>query len=174
MSEGNTLKAGQVAAAIEPDFKSIDHIAIAVHDLEQAIPLFTEVLGFTLVRRREIKGRRTGMISAEIECGDVRLVLCQGTEPDSQVSKLVSNYGPGVAHIAIAVDDVRGIADTLKSRGVEFETTVIEGPGLRQVFTRRDPNSGMSFEFIERTSEHGFLQENIRELFEQLEKADAY
>jgi 4-hydroxyphenylpyruvate dioxygenase-like putative hemolysin len=51
---------------------------------------------------------------------------------------------------------------------------VIRGPGLRQVFSSRDRNSGLSFEFIERTGESGFLEDNVNELFAQLERNDAY
>jgi methylmalonyl-CoA/ethylmalonyl-CoA epimerase len=155
-------------------FRKIDHIAIAVRDLEPAITYFTEVLGFSLVRRLEVRGKRTGMLSAELEHCDIRFVLCQGTEQDSQVSKLVANFGPGVAHIALAVDDARAVAEQLEKRGMCFDTSVIEGAGLRQTFTKRDANSGLSFEIIERTSEQGFLEENVRSLFEQLENAGAY
>lgn len=157
-----------------PVFRKIDHIAIAVHDVEAAIKYFTDVMGFTLERRLHIKGRRTGMLSAEMTHGDIRFVLCQGTEPESQVSRLIANFGPGVAHIALAVDEAHEAAATLGNLGASFDTSVIEGPGLKQVFTTRDANSGLSFEFIERTSEQGFLEENVQNLFDQLEKADAY
>ncbi|RUL69266.1 VOC family protein [Dyella choica] len=157
-----------------PVFRKIDHIAIAVHDVEEAIKYFTDVMGFNLERRLHIKGRRTGMLSAEMTHGEIKFVLCQGTEPESQVSRLISNYGPGVAHIALAVDEAHSAAEQLGGFGISFDTSVIEGPGLKQVFTARDSNSGLSFEFIERTSEGGFLEENVQNLFDQLEKADAY
>ncbi|WP_371932933.1 VOC family protein [Bradyrhizobium sp. CCGUVB23] len=62
-------------------FRGIDHIA-AVLDLEASIEFFRDVLGFELKRRFHIKGRATGMLSAELETRGIRLVLCQGTEPD--------------------------------------------------------------------------------------------
>jgi methylmalonyl-CoA/ethylmalonyl-CoA epimerase len=158
----------------DPGFKSIDHIALAVRELEPAITFFTEVLGFTLVRRRHISGRTTGMLSAELEYHQIKFVLCQGTEPESQVSRLIENYGPGVGHIAIAVDDVAGKVAELKERGMRFDTGVIEGPGLTQAFTSRDANTGMCFEFIQRTAEEGFLEENIQKPFSELEKSGAY
>jgi 4-hydroxyphenylpyruvate dioxygenase-like putative hemolysin len=156
-------------------FSKIDHIAIAVADLEAAVEFFQAKLGFTLIQRRVVKGARTGMISAELEHNDIKFVLCQGTEPESQVSRLIEHYGPGVAHIALAVDDVESTARELGMQGLRFDTTVIKGAGLKQVFSSRDSNSGMSFEFIERsTCEHGFREENIGELFAQLEKSGAY
>lgn len=168
MSE--TLAADGVLA-----YRRIDHVAIAVRDLESAIAFFSGVLGFRLVQRREIKGARTGMISAEMEVNGIKFVLCQGTEPASQVSRLIEEFGPGVAHIALAVDDVHSAVEELGARGLKFDTSVIEGPGLTQAFSSRCTNSGLSFELIaRRDDEDGFLAQNVRELFEQLERNGAY
>jgi methylmalonyl-CoA/ethylmalonyl-CoA epimerase len=166
--------ASNAATIASRKYAKIDHIALAVRDLEEAVHLFTNVLGFSLVRRRTIKGDRTGMISAELEHNHIKFVLCQGTEPASQVSRLIENFGPGIAHIALAVDDVEMTAEDLAEQGMFFDTNVIKGAGLRQVFSSRDHNSGMCFEFIERTGEEGFLQENVQELFSQLEKKGAF
>lgn len=168
----NAVVESGIAAA---RFHKIDHIAIAVADLEVALELFQGVLGFELIQRRVVNGTRTGMISAELKYNDIYFVLCQGTEPESQVSRLIEHCGPGVAHIALAVDDVEATAHHLKSRGLKFDTNVIKGNGLTQTFSSRDANSGLSFEFIQRSpDEQGFQEGNIRELFEQLERSGAY
>ncbi len=158
----------------EGTYTKIDHIAIAVKELDPAVTFFSEVLGFTLIRRLSVVGQRTGMISAEMQHNGIKFVLCQGTEPASQISQLISNYGPGVAHIALAVDDVDDVARDLSRRGMQFDTTVINGSGLKQIFSSRDSNIGLSFELIERQGEDGFLEENIQELFDQLERSGAY
>lgn len=155
-------------------YKRIDHIAIAVHDLEPAIALFQDILGFRLVRRLNVSGKKTGMVSAEMEHNGIRFVLCQGTEPESQVSRLISEYGVGVAHIALEVGEAEQVADTLNQRGLGFDTSLIKGQGLKQIFSSRDPNSGLSFEFIERGEEQGFLESNVNELFAQLERNGTY
>jgi methylmalonyl-CoA/ethylmalonyl-CoA epimerase len=155
-------------------YKKIDHIAIAVIDLDAGIDFFCNTLGFKLIRRREIHGKNTGMVSAEIEHNDIKFVLCQGTEPNSQVSRLVQNFGPGVAHIALAVDSAQDAETALSATGLQFDTTLIQGAGLSQIFSRRDPNSGLSFEFIARSGEENFLEENVNELFAQLERSGNY
>lgn len=157
-----------------PLYRTIDHIAFAVRDLESAITFFSDTLGFTLMRRLETRGKRTGMISAEMEHNGLKFVLCQGTEPESQVSKLISHFGPGVAHIALEVDDVPETVASLKEQGLAFDTTVIRGPGLQQAFSSRCQNTGLSFEFIHRDAEEGFLDQNVAELFDQLESSGAY
>lgn len=155
-------------------YRSIDHIAIAVVNLDAAVQLFSEVLGFAVKRRLHINGAKTGMLSAEMEHGGLKFVLCQGTEPESQVTRLIDAYGPGVAHVALEVDDVATAVIELGARGMKFDTTVIEGPGLTQAFTSRDPNSGLSIELIKRSGEAGFVEANVQELFDQLEKSGSY
>ncbi|MDF3983895.1 VOC family protein [Luteibacter sp. PPL201] len=152
----------------------IDHVAIAVRDLEDGIRFFVDLLGFQLMQRRVITGKRTGMVSAELEHNGIKFVLCQGTEPESQVSMLIEKFGPGVAHIALAVDDVEATSAQLRKRGMSFDTSIIRGPGLIQLFSSRDMNSGMSFEFIQRDGEANFSEDNVRALFAQLENSGAY
>jgi methylmalonyl-CoA/ethylmalonyl-CoA epimerase len=164
-----------IAPSANPVYQRIDHIAIAVIDLEQAITFYTTVIGFNLVRRLEIKGKRTGMISAELELNGIKFVLCQGTEPESQVSRLIEHHGPCVAHIALEVDDIHETFVELKRRGLLFDTSVIgTGTALEQAFSTRDKNSGISIEFIRRDEEKGFLQSNVQELFDQLEQSGSY
>jgi 4-hydroxyphenylpyruvate dioxygenase-like putative hemolysin len=156
-------------------FHQIDHIAFAVRNLPEAVRFFSDVLGFTLKRELTIRGKKSGMVSAEMEYNGLRFVLCQGTEPESQVSRLVDELGPGVAHIALAVDDVHEAVDVLSRRGLEFDTNVIEGPGLTQTFTTRNANTGLCFEFIKREPmEDGFVEDNVQKLFDQLESKDSY
>jgi 4-hydroxyphenylpyruvate dioxygenase-like putative hemolysin len=155
-------------------FQRIDHIALAVRDLEAAIHMFRDVLGFALKRRLHIKGATTGMLSAEMESNGIRFVLCQGTEPGSQVSRLVEEFGVGVAHIALEVEDVDRIVGALSDRGLQFDTTVIRGAGLTQAFSSRCVTTGLSFEIIHRQGEEGFLESNVQQLFDQLEQSGKY
>ncbi|WP_331375413.1 VOC family protein [Sinorhizobium chiapasense] len=164
----------EVGSHATPSFHGIDHIALAVHNLDDAIHLFQDVLGFRLRRRFHIKGKKSGMVAADMVRDGICFVLCQGTEPESQVSQLVQNFGAGLAHVALAVDDVSTAIDTLKERGLSFDTTVIEGAGLTQAFSSRCPNTGMTIELIHRSGKEGFLESNVQELFDQLESSGKY
>ena len=152
---------------------SVDHVAIAVRDLEESIKLYTDVLGFELKERRRTEGKHTAMVSAVLKAGPVTVVLLQGTSPDSQVSRFVENFGPGVQHVALGVQNLPEMAEELKAAGMEFDTTVIQSPGLRQIFSKRDPGSGMMFEFIERMG-GDFSDQSVQQLFEQLEQKDSF
>jgi 4-hydroxyphenylpyruvate dioxygenase-like putative hemolysin len=151
----------------------VDHVAVAVRDLEESIAFYTQVLGFELTERRETKGERTAMISAVLKAGPVTYVLLQGTSPESQVSKFVEHFGPGVQHVAIGVHDLPEMAAELTANGLPFDTSVIESPGLKQIFSHRDEGSGQMIEFIERLG-GDFSDQSVQQLFAQLEKKDAY
>jgi methylmalonyl-CoA/ethylmalonyl-CoA epimerase len=153
--------------------KAIDHIAIAVTDLEQSIDLYRKVLGFGLHERRRTEGKTTAMISAVMKAGPLTVVLLQGTSSDSQVSKYVEHYGPGVQHIAFEVENLPAAAEELKRAGLEFDTDVINSPGLRQIFSARDSGSGMMYELIERMG-GDFSDDSVQNLFEQLERKGAF
>lgn len=153
--------------------KSIDHVAIAVPDLEASIKFYSEVLGFELRERRETKGEKTAMISAVMVAGPLTFVLLQGTTEGSQVSRFVEHYGAGVQHLAIGVENLKEMAEELKGTGMEFDTNIIEGGGLRQIFSHRDPGSGMMFEFIERMG-GDFSDESVQNLFKQLEEKNNF
>ena len=155
-------------------YNVIDHIAIAVVDLEQSILFYRDVLGLELVERRQTEGKTTGMLSAVFSAGNFTIVLLQGTSEESQVSRYVQEYGPGVQHVALAVDNLEEAADKLRSQGFDFATNLINGNGLKQIFSKRDKNSGMMYELIERTGEEGFLDDNVQSLFNQLEAEKAY
>lgn len=152
----------------------VDHLAIAVDDLEAAARFYAEVLGFEEVERRETQGKQTGMLSVVMRGGALKLVLLQGTSPESQVSRYVEHYGPGAQHAALQVRDIEGVVEGLRARGLEFDTGVIAAPGLKQAFSKRDPVSGMMYELIERTGEEGFLDQNVNKLFEELEKKRSF
>ena len=163
----------KTAVALSKYATSVDHVAIAVQNLEESIKLYTDVMGFELKERRRTEGKHTAMISAVLKAGPVTVVLLQGTSPDSQVSRFVENFGPGVQHVALGVQNLPEMAEELKEAGMEFDTTVIQSPGLRQIFSKRDPGSGMMFEFIERMG-GDFSDQSVQQLFEQLEKKDSY
>ena len=154
----------------------VDHIAIAVKNIDEALAFYVDLLGFTLHTRREVRGKFSGMKSAELSAGKgFSIVLVQGTEPESQVCRYIEEFGPGIQHLAFAVENVEHVADQLKGQGLEFATQVLHGQSLVQIFTKRDQNSGMMIELIERRKANDdFEGDNIEMLFKQLEESNAY
>jgi len=152
----------------------IDHVAIAVRDLDAAIAYYGDVLGMELQERRQISGRISGMDSAVMTAGGVKFVLVQGDSPESNVSRYIDAYGPGVQHVAIEIPDAQEAIEDLRARGADLLTGIIRGPGLDQIFTKREQSSGMQLEIIARTENEGFDPRNVQELFEAMERENVY
>lgn len=153
----------------------VDHITIAVPDLESAIHFYS-MLGFTLVERRVTDGETTSMERAIFRVNDMLLVLLQGHQPDSQINRYVDAYGPGVHHIAYEVKSVAKLKAALEEAGVKFlGTPTTDGKGITQIFTERDPASGMILEFIEHENNTTRLSDTgIQSVFQHLEDNDLY
>lgn len=145
---------------------SIDHVAVAVDDLEGAIEWYSTNLGFEVVERRHTQGARTAMISAVMKAGSAVVVLIQGTDPDSQVARFVARHGPGVQHLALEVPDLDAAIARFTSAAADID--VIEENGIRQVFLRRDPGSGVRIELIERRG-GTFNDRSVENLFRAFE-----
>lgn len=155
-------------------FSRIDHIAIAVSDLDSAVDFYCNTLGLKVIERRETRGKNTGMLSVVLDAGAFTIVLLEGVGEASQVSRYIDKYGPGVQHVALAVSNIEEVVDGLTEKNVRFSTDLLIGPGLKQIFTTRDAESGMMYEFIERNGEFGFQDQNVNRLFQQLEDSDSF
>ncbi len=147
----------------------IDHVAIAVEDIETSIAWYSSALGFSLAERSEMSGDHSGMLSAVLKSGGATVVLVQGTSPESQVSKFLVAYGAGMHHIAFAVSDLDQAIDRVTKAGGHADTPILSDDGIRQVFLQRDPATGVRVELVERRGA-SFSQQNIEHLFRALEE----
>jgi 4-hydroxyphenylpyruvate dioxygenase-like putative hemolysin len=172
-SNASGTQAQRTMASLASCIVGIDHVAVAVSDLEQALRWYTDVLGFRLLERRATRGERTSMISAVVAAGGCVIVLVQGNEPESQVSRFVEKFGAGVQHVAFGVTDLTQAIARVESAGGAADTPVIEDVGIRQVFLRRDPGSGVRVELIERRG-GDFSDESVGQLFRAFESRDLY
>jgi len=150
----------------------VDHIAIAVENLESAIKWYCEGLGLSVLEQRRTVGRSTGMISAVLTGAGIPIVLVQGTEPESQVSRFITECGTGVLHIAFAVSSLETGVAQLDWLGTRPAIPVIEGDGIRQVFMEHSGH-GARIELIERKG-GSFNDESVKKLFLEFEEKGLY
>jgi catechol 2,3-dioxygenase-like lactoylglutathione lyase family enzyme len=151
----------------------IDHVAIAVENLEEAVVWYTGKLGFRIVERRLTRGERTSMLSAVMMAGRAVVVLVQGTSPESQVSRFVEEFGPGVQHLALRVVDLDLAMKRVAAADGASDTPVMVDDGIRQAFLRRDPGSGVRVEIIERSG-GDFSDQSVERLFRAFESRGLY
>jgi methylmalonyl-CoA/ethylmalonyl-CoA epimerase len=101
--------------------KKIDHIAIAVDDLDEEIRRYKEVLGMTFIGTETIADQKVKV--AFFKVGDVNIELTASTEEDSPVAKFLAKRGSGIHHIAYEVDDLQAQIDDLLEKEVRMIDT---------------------------------------------------
>src|SRR2546423_8762230 len=97
---------------------AIDHIGVAVKDLDKAIALHRDKLGMTLVHRETVDEQ--GVEAALLDVGDSHVELLQPLGPDTAVGKFLARRGPGLHHVAYRVDDVEGTLSALAEAGLRL------------------------------------------------------
>jgi methylmalonyl-CoA/ethylmalonyl-CoA epimerase len=98
--------------------KQIAHIGIAVKDLEQALPLYTEVLGLTLLGYETVESEKVRV--AFLQIGETHLELLEATSLDSPIAQFIEKRGEGIHHIALQVDDAAQRLESFKKTGIKL------------------------------------------------------
>jgi methylmalonyl-CoA/ethylmalonyl-CoA epimerase len=97
---------------------TIDHIGIAVADLEASLRFFRDALGLDVEAPEEIASQRVR--AHFVNAGASTFVLLEATADDSPIAKFVAKRGPGLHHVALRVDDIVAALADLKARGVRL------------------------------------------------------
>jgi len=127
-------------------FKRIDHLGVAVEDLEAAVQLFRDTLGLEYSGEETVAEQKVK--TAFFPVGESSIELLEPTDPDSPVAKFIAKRGVGIHHIALRVDDVAKTIEELTARGVKMIDSV-----------PRDGAHGAKIAFIHPKSTPGMLVE---------------
>jgi len=100
------------------DLKRLDHVAVLVPDLNQALKFWQDQLGLTLDHIETVSGMDAKI--AFLPLGESEIELVQPTDQDSSLAKFLEKRGPGLHHICIEVDDIAAKLEDLKSQGVQL------------------------------------------------------
>ncbi len=95
----------------------IAHVGIAVRSIAEARS-FYETLGLTVEAVEEVPHEKVRV--ALIACGESRIELLEATAPDSPIAKFLEKRGPGIHHLCLASNDVRGDDDRLRTAGYDL------------------------------------------------------
>ena len=96
----------------------IDHVGVAVEDLDAAVALYESTLGMPLVHRETVTEQ--GVEAVLLDVGDGHVELLQPLSGDTPVGKFLSSRGPGLHHVAYAVPDIEAALSDLAEAGVEM------------------------------------------------------
>ena len=125
---------------------TLDHVGIAVSNLDEARAFYRDALGLPIEEPEEVASQRVR--AHFIPAGEAALELLEATADDSPIARYVAKRGPGLHHITLRVPDIRAALAQLKARGVKL---IDEAP--------REGAHGSLVAFIHPASAHGVLVE---------------
>ena len=96
----------------------LDHIGIAVANLDDAFAFYRDALGLEIDPPEDVQSQRVR--AHFIPLGDAALELLEATADDSPIAKFLSRRGPGLHHVTLEVDDIARALSELKTRGVRL------------------------------------------------------
>jgi methylmalonyl-CoA/ethylmalonyl-CoA epimerase len=99
-------------------FARIDHIGVAVEDLEAAIALYEKSFEMELVHRETVESQ--GVEAVLLDVGEGHVELLRPLGEDTAVGKFVARNGSGLHHVAYAVEDIDATLESLTAAGVEL------------------------------------------------------
>lgn len=128
----------------------VDHIGIAVKNLDEALKFYTEVLGLEATGTEEVAEQKVKV--AFLPCGDSELELLESTSPDGPIAKFIEKNGEGIQHIAIRVDNIEATLAELKEKGVRLidEKPRYGAGGASIAFLHPKATGGVLLELSER------------------------
>ncbi len=128
---------------------NLDHVAIAVHDLDAALDEYLRLYGVTALHRERVEEQ--GVEEAMVAVGGSFIQLLQPLSPETPVGRFLAQKGEGLHHIALAVDDIEAALEHLESEGARLidETPRVGGRGARIAFVHPKQTTGTLIELVE-------------------------
>jgi len=125
---------------------AVDHIAIAVKNLDEALAFYKAALGLPEIGIETVSEQ--GVRVAKLDIGNTHIELLEPLGPDTPVGKFLENKGPGLHHICVKVDDINSELAKLKSQGMRLidETPKIGAGGAKIAFVHPKSTGGVLLE----------------------------
>jgi methylmalonyl-CoA/ethylmalonyl-CoA epimerase len=128
---------------------AIDHVGVAVEDLDAALPFYRDVLKLALVHRETVDEQ--GVHAALLDVGDGHIELVAPLGPETGVARFLARRGPGLHHVAYRVQDVQATLAELSAAGVRL---IDERPrtgirGSRVAFVHPGSTGGVLVEIVQ-------------------------
>ncbi|HEV2058668.1 MAG TPA: methylmalonyl-CoA epimerase [Solirubrobacteraceae bacterium] len=135
-------------------FNRVDHIGIAVDDLDAALELYERDYGMKLVHRETVAEQ--GVEAVLLDVGENHIELLAATSPDTPVGKFLAKKGPGMHHVAYQVDDIEATLAALKQAGLRLidETPRIGIRDSRVAFLHPSTAGGLLTEIVQPAEAH--------------------
>src|SRR3954454_6912615 len=132
----------------------IDHIGVATDDLDGAIALYEGTMGMPVAHRETVESQ--GVEAVLLDVGEGHVELLRPLGPDTPVGRYLERKGPGLHHVAYAVEDIDDVLGKLKEAGIELIDSEAR-VGIRNsrvAFLHPPSTGGVLTEIVELAKEH--------------------
>ena len=128
----------------------IDHIGIAVSNLDEAVKLYRDVLGLELHGTEVVPEQKVKV--AFLPVGDTEVELLESTSAEGPIAKFIEAKGQGIQHIAFRVDDIEAALEEMKAKGMRLidEKPRYGAGGAKIAFLHPKSTGGVLIELCER------------------------
>ncbi len=128
----------------------IDHLGIAVNEIESSLEFWRDALGLENVHTEEVEAQMVRV--AMLPIGATNIELLEPTSDESPVSKFIQKRGTGIHHIAVEVEDIEASLDKLKSAGMRLidEAPRIGAGGCLIAFVHPKSTGGVLMELVQK------------------------
>ncbi|MCK9218397.1 MAG: methylmalonyl-CoA epimerase [Firmicutes bacterium] len=128
----------------------LDHIGIAVSNLEESVKFYEDILGLKLQGIEIVDEQKVKV--AFLPLGDTEIELLEATSPDSPIEKFIEKKGQGIQHIAVRVEDIDKALAEAKEKGIRLidEKPRYGAGGARIAFLHPKSTNGVLIELCER------------------------
>ncbi|MDQ2895399.1 MAG: methylmalonyl-CoA epimerase [Actinomycetota bacterium] len=133
---------------------AIDHVGVAVSDIDAALALYRDALGMPLVHRETVSEQ--GVDAALLDVGDGHVELLAPLGPDTPVGRFLARNGAGLHHVAYRVADVQAALDAARAAGLRLidETARSGIRGSRVAFLHPAATGGVLTEIVQPAEDH--------------------
>jgi methylmalonyl-CoA/ethylmalonyl-CoA epimerase len=129
--------------------KRMNHVAIAVEDIEAALRFWRDALGLEVAHTQDVPEQQTSV--AFLPAGNLLIELIRPTSDESGVSRFLKKRGPGIHHICLEVADLSGVLSRLREQGIRLinEQPIVGAEGRRAAFIHPESAHGVLVELYE-------------------------
>jgi methylmalonyl-CoA/ethylmalonyl-CoA epimerase len=136
-------------------FSRIDHIGVAVEEIEPAVALYRDLFELELAHREVVEEQ--GVEAVLLDVGDGHVELLAPLSPDTPVGRFLARQGPGLHHVAYQVSDIDSTLKALRDAGLELidQQARVGIRGSRVAFMHPRATAGVLTEIVEPAGEAG-------------------
>ncbi|SMO40828.1 methylmalonyl-CoA epimerase [Melghirimyces algeriensis] len=127
----------------------IEHVGIAVQSLEQAVPLYRDILGLEWLGEEIVESEQVRV--AFFRLGEVKVELLEPLSPDSPIARFLEKRGQGIHHIALKVEEIEGELKRLSDSGIQLihDQPKRGAKGAKVAFIHPQSTKGVLYELCE-------------------------